>query len=137
LTLKKWFVAAPAPACSFCSLFVTLNLQVAYFLQSAEMASDDKFEEKMKVDSFNLYIPASLLIFPHRTSVLSLPILLLKIERISTFFAHPCAKVQLLSEAMCTHTSNVPIKLHFLELCARISTLHLAMLPFQCGFACS
>jgi hypothetical protein len=59
---------------------VTLNLQVAYFLQSAEMASDDKFEEKMKVDSFNPRIPASLLIFPHRTSVLSLPILLLKIE---------------------------------------------------------
>ncbi len=24
-------------------------MQVAYFLQSAEMASDDKFEEKMKV----------------------------------------------------------------------------------------
>ncbi len=29
--------------------FYEMHLQVAYFLQSAEVASDDKFEEKMKV----------------------------------------------------------------------------------------
>jgi hypothetical protein len=56
---------------------------VAYFLRSAEMASDDKFEEKMKVDcchrqfsSCNIYI----LIFGCRTSELSSRILLLKID---------------------------------------------------------
>jgi hypothetical protein len=58
------------------------DLQVAYFLQSAEMASDEKFEEKMKVlhvlnGRSALYI---VMTFSCRTSEPSSPILSLKID---------------------------------------------------------
>ena len=48
LTLMKWFAAFPFHFCPSL-IFTRCHLQVAYFLQSAEVASDDKFEEKMKV----------------------------------------------------------------------------------------
>jgi hypothetical protein len=77
----KWFVAAHTLACLYGSLFLSLNMQVAYFLKSAEMASDDKFEEKMKVDYFNrLILPCNWLIFVCRTLELLLPILSLKTD---------------------------------------------------------
>jgi hypothetical protein len=72
----KWFEAAHIHAVLHCSSFLKLQLQVAYFLKSAEMASDDKFEEKMKVDSFNCLISSSnWLIFICRTFDLLSPIL--------------------------------------------------------------